>query len=221
MSGSRPGWSGVAQFSDSGSLFWLYNPHTSNLDVFFIIINRLDETHNFHVEHFSIWGHLEGVSGCFIKSTAEKLVRTSGRLPGLSGLYPDHPGLDPDHPASTFSFCCLGQFSAPGRMIWTPAWMIRPCSAAAHSFDCNFCIQPRIKTIFMSKSSVSTRQKTFLLKTFSSEAILIRFHAILWSDANTSISKIVISFAPELRFGPSSYLFPSSWREPLIGDMNS
>ena len=86
---------------------------TLDLDDFYIIINRLDETHNFHAEYFFIRGHLEGVSGRFLKSAAEKRVRTPGRLPGLSGLYPDHPGVDPDHPASTFSFCCFGQFFGP------------------------------------------------------------------------------------------------------------
>ena len=55
-------------------------------------INRLDETHNFHVEHVFIRGHLEGVSGHFLKSAAEKLIRMSGFMSGLSGLYPDDLG---------------------------------------------------------------------------------------------------------------------------------
>ena len=97
---------------------------TSDLDDLYIKIDRLDETHNFHVEHFLIRGHLEGVSDRFLKSAAEKLVRTSGQLPRLSGLYLDHPGVDPDHRASAPTFWNLS--ASITRMIRTLARIIRP-----------------------------------------------------------------------------------------------
>ena len=56
---------------------------------------------------------------------------------------------------------------------WLCSFCFSPCFASTG------CIRPRIKTIFISKSTDSTRRTTFMLKRFPSDAVLIEFHAIL------------------------------------------
>ena len=69
-------------------------------------------------------------------------------------------------------FCLTDQINSAG-LKWLCSFCFWPCFASTG------CIRPRIKMICISKSTVSTRRTTLMLKRFSSEAVLIEFHAIL------------------------------------------